>query len=108
MTGGATMNAHTIGQGLAAAVLLLMVALTPRPGFAQASPSAPADPRVEIQAAMEAAGAARQRGPASIDLLDQAVLHLPPGYAFILREPAARLMRAVGNRAGPEFVGLVV
>lgn len=70
---------------------------------AQSAPAAD-----EMQAARAAAGKASQDGPRDIVLVDQAVLKLPAGYSFIPRAEAVRLMTAMGNRSGEDFLGLIV
>lgn len=62
----------------------------------------------ELRAAADAAIASLRRGPADIRLRDQAVLHLPAGYAFIGPIQARRLQHAMGNSAGSELEGMVV
>lgn len=47
-------------------------------------------------------------GPATIELRDQAKLELPEAYGFVPREPAARMMEAMGNRVDERFLGLVL
>lgn len=84
----------------------------------QGSPAAadPASPDVgdqararELQAAFDAGAKASTEGPADVTLIDQGVLKLPDGYAFIPREEGDRILRAFGNTAsGPSFIGLVV
>jgi uncharacterized membrane-anchored protein len=52
---------------------------------------------------------ASTEGPADVTLIDQAVLKLPEGYAFIPKAESARIMRAMGNSINDsEFVGLFV
>lgn len=76
---------------------------------AVAEPAAPPPGQVaEIKAAWEAAGKAAARGPAEVALLDQAVLRLGEGEAFVPRAEASRLMLALGNGADPGTFGLIV
>jgi uncharacterized membrane-anchored protein len=93
------------GFALIAALLLAVSIALPRIVLAQGTTPAP-DPRAEIQAAVTAADHARKQG--QVDLLDQAVLRLPSGFSFIPAAESARLMRAIGNRAGANLVGMVV
>ncbi|MDB5813834.1 MAG: hypothetical protein JWM03_1308 [Rhodocyclales bacterium] len=65
-------------------------------------------PTSEIQSAREAARTALQTGPRDIPLADQAVLKLPAGYGFVPRTEGARMMAAMGNRAGDDFMGMIV
>ncbi|MEP7155043.1 MAG: DUF2167 domain-containing protein [Betaproteobacteria bacterium] len=61
----------------------------------------------EITAALEAARAVAQNGPAEIKLGSQAKLKLPEGYVFIPPAQAGRIMTAMGNRAGTNLLGLI-
>ncbi len=63
--------------------------------------------QIEGEKAFEAALKARTVGPAEVALLSQAVLKVPAGYAFIPKAEGDRLMRAMGNRTGSNFLGLV-
>ncbi len=63
--------------------------------------------QIEGEKAFEAALKARTVGPAEVALLTQAVLKVPAGYAFIPKAEGDRLMRAMGNRTGSNFLGLV-
>jgi uncharacterized membrane-anchored protein len=65
-------------------------------------------PANDVHAAYQAAQQAMQRGAADIALLDQAILKLPAGFLYIPKEPAARLLRAMGNRPGDDVLGLVL
>jgi uncharacterized membrane-anchored protein len=90
---------------------LLAVAASLVPVQAQDTPAASGDEarRNEIQAAYVAGVRAATAGPADVTLLDQAVLKLPDGYAFIPKAEGARLMRAMGNTISESlFVGLFV
>ncbi len=82
----------------ALAALLLLIA----PGLAAAEG---ADAREQ---AATAARAALERGSKDVVLRDQGVLSLPDGYGFIPQAQAAALMRTMGNRTGPNFLGIVV
>ena len=61
----------------------------------------------ELNDALAAARPMVQMGPADIKLREQAKLHLPVGYFFIPAKEGATVMKAMGNRTGPEFLGLV-
>lgn len=67
-----------------------------------------ADREAEAQTAFKAAEAAMTKGPADIKLVDQAVLKIPGGQAFIPEAEAGRLLQAMGNRAGDGLLGLVM
>lgn len=62
----------------------------------------------EIEAAMKAAYAAAQEGPADVKLGDQAVVHLPESMFFVPRIQADRLMAAYGNGRDPSLLGVVM
>jgi uncharacterized membrane-anchored protein len=77
------------------------------------APALAADPAPDsrhqaMQQAEAAARAALVKGPAEIPLRDQAALALPAHYAFVPQQPAAALMRAMGNSPGDSFIGLIV
>ena len=63
--------------------------------------------QIEGEKAFEAALKARTVGPAEVPLLKQAVLKVPAGYSFIPKAEGDRMMRAMGNRTGSNFLGLV-
>jgi uncharacterized membrane-anchored protein len=65
-------------------------------------------PANDVHDAYRAAQQAMLRGAADVALLDQATLKLPPGYLFIPKEQAARLLVAMGNRPGNDVLGLVL
>jgi uncharacterized membrane-anchored protein len=99
------MNRASRRLAMMGALLLTVVFTLPRLAAAQGAAPAP-DPRAEIQAAVAAADRARVQG--RVDLLDQAVLRLPADFSFIPAAETARLMRAIGNRTGPNLVGMIV
>jgi uncharacterized membrane-anchored protein len=91
------------------------VAQTPRPEAGAAPTGAPAAAEANLSPqekewmnAQLAARQAAQHGPVDIKLSDQAVLTLPASYEFVPKLEAARLLRAMGNNAGPEFHGLIM
>jgi uncharacterized membrane-anchored protein len=69
---------------------------------------APADPQAEMTAALQAAGMALTRGPAVIDLKDQAKVALPEGIGFVPAAEAKRWLTAMGNRPGDSIWGMLV
>lgn len=71
------------------------------------APNSEAARELEGEQAFEAALKVRTVGPAEVPLLTQAVLKLPAGYSFIPKAEGDRLMRAMGNRTGSNFIGLV-
>ncbi len=80
--------------------------------LAQAFAEEGADPREslrrEFEAAAQAMNAARQKGPADIPILQQAVLHLPVGYDFVPNPAASRFVAAMGNPVDESFLGLIL
>ena len=62
----------------------------------------------ELEAASQGMKDAQQKGPLDIPLLDQAVLHLPNGYAYVPNPAAAKFMTAMGNRVDENFLGLIL
>lgn len=62
----------------------------------------------EFEAARQALDAAKQKGPADIPFLQQAILHLPSGYTFVPNPAAARFVAAMGNPVDDSFLGLVL
>jgi uncharacterized membrane-anchored protein len=49
-----------------------------------------------------------QRGPRTIALRDQATLKLPEGFGYLPTAEASKLMLAMGNDVGENFIGLIV
>jgi len=47
------------------------------------------------------------RGPAEIPLSNQGVLHLPEGYLFVPAIEAKKVMGMLGNKTGPDLLGLI-
>lgn len=94
----------------ASALILVSNAFPTDAAFAQGAPSDDVTAKREAEGrnAAEAAFKAAIPGPSSIKLIDQGTLKLPAGYIFIPKPEAARLMTAMGNRTGSEFIGLVL
>jgi uncharacterized membrane-anchored protein len=93
-------------MGIATAALLA-IAMLSAPVWAQA-PGNEARQN-EIRAAFEAGSKASTKGPANVALIDQAIMKLPKGYAFIPKAEGSRIMRAMGNTVSDvEFVGLLL
>lgn len=67
----------------------------------------PAARQAELDAAFQAADAAKQTGPLDIPLLDQATLKLPKGFLFVPRPAADTLLKAMGNQVGDNLLGLI-
>jgi uncharacterized membrane-anchored protein len=64
--------------------------------------------RREFEAARQGMDAAKLSGPLDIPLLQQAILHLPSGYAFVPNPAAARFISAMGNPVDDSFLGLIL
>ena len=62
----------------------------------------------ESQAVRAAIAKVMIRGPATVPLRDQADLKLPEHFGFIPQKEAADAMRLIGNRTGPDFVGMII
>ena len=62
----------------------------------------------EFDAALHEMQDARKYGPLDIPCLNQAVLHLPQGYAYVPNPAASRFMIAIGNHVNEDFLGLVL
>ena len=62
----------------------------------------------EIDLAFEAASKAKQDGPASISLSDQASLKIPAQQTYVPMPAAGTLMRAMGNRPDDRLQGIVL
>lgn len=83
------------------ALLLSGTAFAAAPDPAEAS-------RALAQQAQADARQAAKAGPTDVPLADQAVLHLPAGYAFVPQPQAGRLLNAMGNPGqDPKLHGLV-
>jgi uncharacterized membrane-anchored protein len=68
----------------------------------------PGSAETEQHAAWEAAAKLAQKGPADIALGSQAKLALPSGFVYLPAEPAARVLKAMGNTVGASFQGMIV
>jgi uncharacterized membrane-anchored protein len=64
--------------------------------------------QAEAKAALHAAFTSAAKGPSDVALLDEAHLHLPKDMVFVPSAPAARLLRAWGNKVNSDPVGLVL
>lgn len=87
---------------LAGALALVLGSLC---AHAAEEPATPSDP---VSAAFQAAAPAMQKGPAKIELRDQARLDLPEGYVFIPQKEAGAILDAMGNSIDDQLVGLIV
>lgn len=82
---------------------LLLLVLAPLGAIRAQDPSATS----EATAAWQAAAAVLQRGPQDVKLRDQGMLKLPEGYGFLPLAESRRLMEALGNQVGDNFLGLI-
>ena len=88
-------------------VAIAGVLLSTGPAWADEE-AAPLTPQEQAAvAAWTAAQAALVEGPARVELMDQAVLALPDGFAFVPKKESAKVMRAMGNETDATFIGLV-
>ena len=87
--------------------ILLIAAALGAPGLVRAQDTTPNAHQQAVHTAAAAARAALVKGPAKVALRDQATLALPEHFGFVPREPAAALMRAMGNSIDDDFVGLI-
>jgi uncharacterized membrane-anchored protein len=80
------------------------------PAGGQSSPPESVQDRQEqeFKIAIDAVQAAAKSGPENVTLIDQGVMKLPKGYLFVPRAEADRLLRAMGNRTGSNFLGLIL
>lgn len=77
--------------------------------FAQSSPPLSQEQIArEQQESWEAASKVAVRGPATVPLGEQGSFTIPADIAFVPKPEAERIMRSLGNRTGPTFLGLSV
>jgi uncharacterized membrane-anchored protein len=96
--------------------MLLLIGIAPAWAQDAPAPSAPVAPapmteaqrKAEQNAAFADAFKAGVYGPAEVTLLDQAKQKVPDAMIFVPEPQAARVMRAMGNQAGDNLVGLVM
>lgn len=67
-----------------------------------------ADPKAEMQTAVQAANSALKNGPADIAVVGQATLKLPANFGFIPAQEARQLLTAMGNQPSSETQGLII
>lgn len=72
--------------------------------FVYHSPEATA----ELRNAIEAANDARVDGPARVRIAGKTEMFVQSGHVYIPRDPAARLLRAIGTRPTKEILGLLI
>ena len=72
------------------------------------SQTASADPKAEMEAAMQAANAAMTKGPANVPVMGQATLKLPVNFGFIPAKETRQLLTAMGNRPSDETQGMII
>ena len=94
--------------------LLAVSWLAPAPAWSQKAPddkpalTAQERQEQDFKAAIEGVKTAAKAGPETVPLIDQGTMKLPAGYLFVPKTEADRLLRAMGNRTGPNFLGLVL
>ncbi len=91
----------------AIALLLFLLGISTGAAWA-AEPEAASETPNELQRAFAAAESVSQKGPTAVKLRDQAVLNLPAGYVFIPPPAASKVMTAMGNSVGDNFLGLLL
>lgn len=74
---------------------------------AAAEPGAPPNQQ-EADKVLAGIRNAMVKGPATVQLRDQAAINLPEHFGFIPQKEAAAFMQLMGNRTGAEFMGLIV
>lgn len=67
-----------------------------------------ADPKAEMDAAMQAANTAMIKGPADVAVVGQATLKLPANFGYIPAKESRQLLSAMGNRPSDETQGLII
>ena len=72
------------------------------------SQTAAADPKAEMEAAMQAANAAMTKGPANVPVMGQATLKLPANFGFIPAKETRQLLTAMGNHPSDETQGMII
>jgi uncharacterized membrane-anchored protein len=88
---------------VAAFLAALLVCATAR----AADPAVTAELERKLDAAWAAAAKVAKGAPATLRLNEQGSFTVPEGAAFVPLPEAAEVMRAMGNRAGDNFVGLI-
>ena len=89
-------------------LLAAIVILFAQWSLTQAQAQAPKrDAEAEMKAALTAARAVQKTGPIVIPLGAQASIKLPEGFVFIPHAEAEQLMRAMGNSADANRLGLI-
>ena len=68
----------------------------------------PSPKQQEADKVLAGVRAALVKGPATVELRDQASIKLPESFGFIPQKEAAAFMKLMGNQTGSEFMGLVV
>ena len=97
----------SLGGGIVLRILIIALALSAAAHAADPAPT-PDGRQAARQQAVANARAALIKGPSEVALRDEATLSLPAGFGFVPQQPAAALMRAMGNTTGNDFLGLIV
>jgi uncharacterized membrane-anchored protein len=87
--------------------LLLVLVAACCSWVAAAEPGAPPNQQ-EADKVLAGIRNAMVKGPATVQLRDQAAINLPQHLGFIPQKEAAAFMQLMGNRTGAEFMGLIV
>ena len=67
-----------------------------------------ADPKAEMDAAMQAANTAMIKGPADVAVVGQTTLKLPANFGYIPAKESRQLLSAMGNSPSDETQGLII
>jgi uncharacterized membrane-anchored protein len=101
----------SISKALTLVVLALLI-LTSVPAQATVKLTTPKNQIIDAankqQDAFDAALDVSTPGPAIISLGDQGILDLPENYFYIPPKQAQNLLQTLGNKTGPEFLGLII
>jgi uncharacterized membrane-anchored protein len=84
------------------------------PAGSQAGPQAPSPAETpdarrkrEFREAIDALQKVAKPGPVDEPMINQGTLKVPDGYIFVPSLETAKLMRAMGNRTGPNLIGML-
>lgn len=89
------------------AALLSLLLLPVGPVSASTDNAGPATQNQEA-AVWQEVNKAAEEGPKQIKLRDEAVIHLPAGYAFVPPPAADHLLQMMGNQVSKDFLGLIM
>lgn len=107
--GGGPVGGIFMRRFLLGALVAAVAAACSATGFAFAQAAmTPEQIQQELGESWQAAAKVAVRGPGKVPLRDQGTFSVPEGSAFVPVVEATRIMRALGNTVGPEFLGLAV